>query len=127
MVLFPTHDSISRNGHADLLHPQPIEDGNVEILIAASRSFARRLLQIIVEALVQHHHSVRHVHQRPLQLGYARHQVGVHHSSPRHHRFEHLEIGAFVEDPAVLRSSEARFPTELQRSRKRRREAARSV
>ena len=109
LPFFPTHHAIPRNGHADLLHLQPQKDVRVEELILRLRSHPLRLLQIIIEPLVQHHRRVRHVHQRLLQLVHARHQIRVHDASPRHHGLKHIEVRAAVEDPAILRLKKPRF------------------
>lgn len=106
----PTHHAIPRNGHADLLHPQPQKDIRIEELVLMPRPHSLRLLQIIIKALVQHHRRVRYVHKRFLQLVLARHEIRVHDASPRHDRLKHIEIRAAMEDPAVLRLKKTLFP-----------------
>ena len=91
----PTHHAIPRNGHADLLHPQPQKDIRIEELVLMPRPHSLRLLQIIIKALV---------------LVLARHEIRVHDASPRHDRLKHIEIRAAMEDPAVLRLKKTLFP-----------------
>lgn len=99
---FPTHNLISRNRHANLLHVQSAPDCIIIVDILRRVFISRRSLQIIVKPLMQHHHCIRHVHHRNLQFVHTRHQIRIHHATSRHHRLKHVEVRAAVENPAVL-------------------------